>query len=191
MRIDVSGLKLNFPPECACCCGPAEALLSISATRTRGKRVVHTDTRVWDVPYCGQCLRHVASARSARIISLTILAAAVVVATVFGTQNQDAAAGILAVIGIGAAIVSYSKLMNRARSECIPTCASVNRAITYLGWYGTLHKFEVLSAQFAGDFMSANQKKLVNLTSEAMSLLSAKGLAVDISAPRAPRKYMT
>src|SRR5258708_35922121 len=69
MRIHVSGHSFVFPPKCACCCGAANAELSISATKSSGKKVVHKKTHVWDVPYCDRCLEHVRAMESAERIA--------------------------------------------------------------------------------------------------------------------------
>src|SRR3954466_11843198 len=59
MQIEVSARKLEMPGICACCGDPATDQLPVSSSRTKGKRVVRTETVVWHFPYCVQCIAHV------------------------------------------------------------------------------------------------------------------------------------
>src|SRR5689334_15882635 len=65
MQVDVSGQQFVFPDICACCCGHANSTLSVAASKSTGKKVVHTRTNTWDFPYCGACLGHVRAAEAA------------------------------------------------------------------------------------------------------------------------------
>lgn len=94
---------------------------------------------------------------------------------------------ILAMLGTA---VSYKRRMTQARAHCGAECICVGRAMAYLGWHGTLHQFEVLSACFARDFMVANQGKLVNLSAQAQNVLSGAGSTLKTN-PRTPRRYQT
>jgi hypothetical protein len=59
-----------------------------------------------------------------------------------------------------------------------------------MGWHGTLHQFDILSLNFALAFMVANERKLVNLSPEAMELLASSGHVPNPRAPRSPRRHM-
>jgi hypothetical protein len=91
-------------------------------------------------------------------------------------------AGTVAVHGI---------LLRHARARCGANCANAEKAFAYLGWYGTLHAFEIGSRRFAHAFMTANKNKLVNLSPEAKSLLSGRLHEVSgptaVAAPQPPR----
>ncbi len=52
MEIDLTGRTFVFPNQCACCNRPPNDELIIAAQRSRGRRVVHTTTKTWNVPYC-------------------------------------------------------------------------------------------------------------------------------------------
>jgi len=58
-RFQISARLLHWPRQCACCRGAADAEMRAAATRTRGKRVVHTTTRWWTIPYCSRCVGHI------------------------------------------------------------------------------------------------------------------------------------
>src|SRR5262245_31150848 len=77
MRIDLSGHKFVFPQRCACCGGMPQTTLSASASRSTGKRVVHTTTKSWDFPYCHKCVAHVRAAKGATIVAMIVGIAAV------------------------------------------------------------------------------------------------------------------
>ncbi|MBN2267201.1 MAG: hypothetical protein JW725_02565 [Candidatus Babeliaceae bacterium] len=51
------------------------------------------------------------------------------------------------------------------------TCVSVGGALTYQGWHGSVHTFDIKSENFATVFMALNQSSLVNVTHEMMQLL--------------------
>ena len=72
MRIDASGHNFVFPHKCACCGGAADTELGASATKSSGKRVVHTKTNVWDFPYRSRCVGHVMSAEGTRTVALIL-----------------------------------------------------------------------------------------------------------------------
>lgn len=176
MRIDLSGHKFTFPQQCACCGAPPQTVLSASATRTTGKRVVHTDTRTWDFPYCFVCTAHVSAAKSASIAAVVIVGTAILalVYCSFGL-DQSGLGMVLCAAGICIAIVVYNKMMSKAKSMCSATCVTVKSAVGYLGWQGACHMFEVFSSPYALAFMLANQNKLVNVRPEVWRWLEDNG----------------
>jgi hypothetical protein len=92
----------------------------------------------------------------------------------------------LGVLGVIATIAVGLELHILSRG---PHCVDSDASVTYLGWSGTLHQFEIASRQFACDFMVANHDKLVNLSDEARSLLSARGAGHALNGPQSPRRY--
>src|SRR6266700_3928561 len=189
MRIDLSGQNFVFPDKCACCGQPPTMELAASASKSRGKRVVHTKTNVWDFPYCVRCVGHVKNAEGARAVAwvLGILSIAL---SCFLAYLINAMTGmvivLLALTGTG---LIYKRQMARARAQCSADCACVGRAMAYLGWHGTLHQFDLHSPYFARDFMVANQSKLVNLSTQGRTLLAGAGASVKTSG-RMLRRYM-
>jgi hypothetical protein len=59
MRVDLSGHTFVYPDECACCGGVPDRELTVWARRSRGTRVIHTETKLWDVPYCTARIEHI------------------------------------------------------------------------------------------------------------------------------------
>jgi hypothetical protein len=191
VRVDLSGHNFVFPNECACCGAAPDGELTVSASRSWGSKVVHTETKSWDFPYCTGCIRHIRAVEAAGSLArlLTFLSILLAVLVGFGVGPYwGAAIGILAVVGT---VVVYGKRLRQARAECGANCVDADKAIVYLGWYGTLHRFEIGSQHFARDFMTANQNKLVNLSSEARTLLSSSGSGFKPSASRSPRRYVS
>jgi len=46
--------------------------VEVSSTRVTGKRVIHTHTKSWDVPYCTACLAHIRASRALRSFSMRV-----------------------------------------------------------------------------------------------------------------------
>jgi hypothetical protein len=189
MRIDASGHSFVFPAACACCCSLSDVEMSVSASKSSGKRVVHTSTNAWDIPYCSRCIGHVNAVESGnRLIGILTF-----VALFFGAvlwyaagSTMAAASTILMAIAIG---LSGRSLTARARSQCSTDCACVGKAVAYLGWHGTVHQFEISSPRFAQNFMVTNQSKLVNLSQQARKLLEQSGSISKANGRRVPRRY--
>ncbi|MCS7270090.1 MAG: hypothetical protein NZ703_03300, partial [Gemmataceae bacterium] len=57
--VQISARISRWPEVCACCCRPADTTILVSATRTKGKRVIQTESKSWHVPYCSNCLEHI------------------------------------------------------------------------------------------------------------------------------------
>jgi hypothetical protein len=192
MRIDVSGHSFVFPNRCACCSGTPSTSLPISASRSTGKRVVHTKTNVWDIPYCAQCIAHVKAAENTKLLAWALGIASVVIGVLMAFSNDSPAPGfVTGLIGLTLTVVVYRYGMTKARALCSAQCACVGKAVGYLGWHGTLHQFEVSSPSFARDFLTSNERKLVNLSNEARSLLASTGAIPKSNVPRSPRRYRT
>jgi hypothetical protein len=69
VRIEISARLIRWPPVCACCLGRSNDVLRATSTRVTGKRVVRTDSRSWNVPYCSACLDHIDAEQHAHSIS--------------------------------------------------------------------------------------------------------------------------
>jgi hypothetical protein len=193
MRIELSGHKFTFPQQCACCGAVPQTTRSASATRTTGKKVVHTNTKSWDFPYCFACSAHVQAAAGAlgaagAVVTVALLAAGYVC---FGL-DQTAISIFLCIAGIGGAIAIFNTLMSKAKAMCSTTCAAVKSAVGYHGWQGACHMFEVLSPDYALAFMLANQNKLLNVRPDVWQWLQANGYGtLPGSQPQSAKRYMT
>src|ERR1035438_9787503 len=102
MRVEVSGQSFVFPHQCACCGTAPDNSLTVSASKSRGTKVVHTETKTWDVPYCSGCIQHIRSAEAAGSFArlFTILSLVLGVLLGFGVDPYlGTAIGILGVVG--------------------------------------------------------------------------------------------
>jgi hypothetical protein len=190
MKIDVSGAILSFPNECACCGVHPDTNLTIMASRRWGKRIIHAEARAWEIPYCARCLEHIRRSSEAgtfaRRATAISLGAGVLIGFLKGAYwGFGAAAGLIAVT-----IFIFGCLLKAARSYSNDGCAGLDQAISYGGWSGSLHSFEVASSKFARDFMRTNERRLVNLSEEATKLLSSPGPQAPTSCRRSSRRYV-
>jgi hypothetical protein len=55
----------------------------------------------------------------------------------------------------------YERLMDMAERTTKKSCVQTGPAVSYEGWYGTIHTFRFASDQFADAFMAANHAKIV------------------------------
>jgi len=197
LRVDVAGHKFVFPSVCACCCGAADSQLDVHATRYSGKRVVHTSTRCWSIPYCSSCLRHVAAleraaARGKLLVFLSLIGGLILL--IVGAAVGGAIGAILGILATVLAVLWISSSTETAKRSAsamrTTSCAHVGRAVVYLGWHGTLHQFDFASLHFGQEFMLNNHKKLVNMTPAAMKFLATSEIQQP-DAPRSARKYMS
>ena len=191
MRVDVSGHSFVFPNECACCGGTPDSELTVSASRSRGSKVVHTEAKSWDVPYCTGCIKHIRAGDAAASFARWSTVLSILVGLLIGygiNPYWGAAIGILGVIGT---VVVFGRLLRNARAKGSANCVTLHRAVDYLGWSGTLHKFEITSRPFACKFMRANQNKLVNLSFEARGMLLANDSTSTPSESRSARRYIS
>lgn len=191
MKVDVSGSILSFPVECACCGVAPDSNLTISAGRSWGKRVIHNEARVWEIPYCTPCLEHVQrfhdAGTYARAATVMSLGAAVLMGYLEGVYwGIGVAVGLIALT-----IFIYGRLLKLAESHSNHGCVGLDQAISYSEWSGSLHSFEIGSSKFARDFMLINERKLVNLSPQAADLLSAPGPRVPQGRRRSSRRYVS
>lgn len=57
-RVRISAQLIEVPPVCACCGCYGDRLIEESATKTRGKRVVHAETKAHAFRVCSVCVGH-------------------------------------------------------------------------------------------------------------------------------------
>ncbi len=191
MRVDVSGHSFVFPNECACCSGIPDCELTVSANRSWGSKVVRTETKSWDVPYCAGCIEHIRADEAAGSFARWFTALSVLFALSIGYGVNPYWGAAIGILGVTGTVLVFGKLLRNARAKGSGSCVTLHRAVEYLGWSATLHKFEFTSWHFACNFMRANQKKLVNLSFEARNLLSVNGSAFKPSGARSPRRYIS
>lgn len=179
MLVEISGDKLIFPPSCACCGGQSQTGLVATATRVTGVRVVRTSSKTWQFPYCHRCLRHVSEVQSSieRLNSIQsggcgLAVLTFILAVIVGFSSSSFPLFLLiATLTTTATVVICTILRNGERErleQVLPglmsgSCTCPDSAVSYLGWYGRCHSFEVQSEQYAFAFMRANLQKLTNV----------------------------
>jgi len=162
MQVEVSARKLDVPPVCACCCEAATDQLPVSSSRTKGKRVVRTETVVWHFPYCAHCLRHLQAVPGPAGGFAALLLLAGLVLLFFAPPAGVVSLFLACVIGVISFIVRRSRLAY-ANSLRKPSCARVEAAVRLLRWKGTHLVFEMDSPGFVLAFSERNHEKMVNV----------------------------
>lgn len=164
IKVDISAQTINFPPICACCGGPPDAVVGATATRTTGVRVVRQTSQGWDFPYCTRCIAHVTALHKARGVQTALIIAGALLSLVVGMAvGNFGLTCILALIFCGAAILIGRILIKNAEATKGANCANCDGAVRYNGWHGSCHFFVLDSPHYAYHFMHANINKLVNV----------------------------
>jgi hypothetical protein len=78
-RVEISARIIRWPPVCACCCRPADSSIEISSTRVTGKRIIRSQTKSWEIPYCRRCLAHIKASRTLHGFSMFVMHMSVVI----------------------------------------------------------------------------------------------------------------
>ena len=158
-RFQISANFLSWPNSCACCGGNADTKLHASASRTTGKRVRHTTTSSWKVPYCSQCVRHKEAYESASnwLVASFVLG---LIAWFFVAKASSGSVGFF--VGMVVALLGFwpcSKAQKQARSLMLSSCCSPTSAVQYIEWHGTFHTFVFASKSYLESFLAANSRK--------------------------------
>lgn len=186
--VQISARIIRWPDICACCCRQADTSVQISSTRVTGKRVIHEQTKSWDVPYCQRCLDHVQAAKQLSQFSMFVMHWSVVLGSIGGFiaflallvvagETLIPSAVILALTAV-VVVASFSRcqrkyrrdknekearraeLKRRLDSLLSPDCSQKGRfAAQYDGWYGTVHTFYFSNGTFADRLERANPGK--------------------------------
>ena len=158
-RFQISANLLSWPNLCACCGGSPDTKLNASASRVIGKRVRHTTTSSWSVPYCSKCVHHKTVYESASnwlLVSFILgLIVWFFVAKVGGGLIGFFAGIVLALLGFW----PFSKAQTQAKSLMLSSCCSQIFAVRYVEWYGTFHTFVFFSKSYLELFLAANSRK--------------------------------
>ena len=102
--------------------------LTASASKSSGKRVVHTKTNAWDIPYCRGCVGHVKAAQFAKNLGVTITFISIAVGAVKGYHSTAAEGWQAFWVGFVSALVVSSILTARAKMMCTRACTCVTPA---------------------------------------------------------------
>lgn len=183
MRIEVSGKQFVFPRQCVCCGRFPGTRLTISGSeRNRNSR---TRGWVWDVPYCQQCVAHVKAADWVLLGGLTIASLfgfCLLLSVFFGVAWQLSITWFAGSVA-SAITLSWTALI-RIQKLKHPRCATVFRAIEYLGAAGPIHSFKFRSRPYAEEFVRRNRLKLVN----ASAMVSQVAKQVTVSENQVARR---
>jgi hypothetical protein len=167
MRVQVSARKIELPQMCPCCLGGVDRLRRFRASRTTGVRVTRTTTRWWDFPYCDSCIVHVGcwQGRNSHFGLLGFPALITFFSLVGGISPAlvislflPASAGLLAL-----AIRHRRRSIQAARTASHLACVTLDNAVEFQGWEGSVQIFRFANECYALDFMKQNRRKLVNV----------------------------
>ncbi|MBA3394362.1 MAG: hypothetical protein H0T89_17075 [Deltaproteobacteria bacterium] len=128
-------------------------------------------------PYCSRCVGHVriweTGSMASSVIMLTGISGGIVIAL-----SQTALGGLL-VFGAAlvAAVIVTSIMQSRARSHCLPSCASGAKAVVFYGWSGSTNTFAFESAAYTARFAEQNATKLASVDPGLRHLLEAHKVA--------------
>jgi hypothetical protein len=98
--------------------------------------------------------------------SCAVSAVAIIVGLVLAIAVHPLVGLVVGVGGPTLAVLSSNKKKEQAKSMCSPQCTSASRAVSFLGWSGTVQTFEIASERYALAFMHSNHSKLVNVSPE-------------------------
>lgn len=178
MRVELSGLKLVFPLQCSCCGNAASGTYAARATRTTGKRVVRSTSRGWEFPHCDVCAGHL----RAYISGSGPAALSLLVGVVLGFAAHWGAV----FVGVLAATLFVLKAHAQGEAARTPSCATASAPAAFVGWSGTVQRFEIASPAYASALMLANEKRLINLTHQGReALLAAAAFSMNSTPARA------
>jgi hypothetical protein len=164
MKVQVSGKLFVFPPACACCNGKPDTENTVSCNKDDAKNT-------WTIPYCQVCLTHIKEGEKAKAFAGGIGLLGLFIGG-YLWYAVHAILGIpVALAGLITATVIYHKRTAKAKRS---GCACLGQAVAYLGWEGFIHAFDFASLKYALAFMVANERKLVNLSGEALDLLRTR-----------------
>lgn len=204
VRVQISARLIRWPTVCACCTGRADDVYRTTHTRVTGTRVVRTNSRWWDVPYCSACLDHVDAHSRARSVTAAGSTAALVGGIVLGlavtsfgacccgpgvfappraagdNQGPVQAGAVIITLGsllLGAGVAVGGYLWSRkleadarqrrrqavryAESLASRCCRTLDAAVEYNGWHGSVHTFWFANPQYADAFVRANPGKVL------------------------------
>jgi len=89
----------------------------VSASKSTGKRVVHTKTNAWDFPYCSDCVRHVRAAEAATALAWTLAVVSVIAGGIlWGVVSPylGIPAGVLGLVELhGGTVAAFSEGLGR------------------------------------------------------------------------------
>lgn len=174
MVVAVSGRIFKNPDICACCGGHAETKMLVKACKEKGTRVIRKEIHSYEFPYCKACVEHVEAASLAERTAIYIAGIALFAAGYFYFFSTAPDFAVVVIIsGAAGGVVSLVGLRARARSFCVPNCVSLDRAVGYVDWDGSVQKFEIASVSYHDFFIMDNAEKWCNRSNKIEERLQA------------------
>jgi hypothetical protein len=130
-------------------------------------------------------MQHFGAAQAAKVIAWVVVGLSLIAGTYLGSWLGS----IVGALGTGGGLFIYLKLLARAKSMLKPSCVCLGKAVAFVGWDGTRQIFEIVSRKYAGEFMNANKRKLINLSQDARELLEGEGYEHHASSVQSARRY--
>ena len=163
--LQISARIIEWPSVCPCCDRKADARLAISHTRTWGKRVVHSETKEWNIPYCGGCISHA----RAHTTAMTTLACAfllpIIIAGAVALFGREYFVELTGIIGGGiffiCGIIWLTKSSTASRMSS-PACCTRGYAAKFNGWDGTVQTFQFAHDDFENGVRALNRGKCLD-----------------------------
>jgi hypothetical protein len=141
--------------------GEADTVYDATFTRRSGKKVVHTDTRGWSIPYCSRCLDHINHLRTAVIALVLGIVAAVGMECIGIWGGYPRVFLLFAVPFLGLGFWGYYALHTSAKSLATEDCICLGPAVEYHGWSGSVHNLAFRNADYAAAFARNNRTRLI------------------------------
>lgn len=165
-RVLISAKQIPMPTACVCCGQPPNATMQARATRTKGKRVVRSESREWTFPACTRCLAHARAMPDASNYQVVAILPPVLLAIAAFPVGVAAACTWMPVVWL-----LYRISLGSALSMRCATCEGSRNLVSYEGWYGTDHSFSMDSPRYAQALADAARaaKKTVQLDLRALS----------------------
>lgn len=149
-RVIVSAKQLPMPSICVCCGSAPTTTVAAAATRTKGKRVVRSETHSFRFPACSQCVHHASLMPNA-----SSYWTAVWLPPVIALFLSPPLAVMLAIVSWPLLFVLYRARLAAAYAARSESCQAVHNLVSYVGWHGTEHTFTMDSFRFAQAFVEA------------------------------------
>ncbi len=174
-RVKVSARLLHFPKQC-CCCGDnrSGSEYRAVASRTKGTKVVRTESKWWDFPLCPECsewmdTQHSANSSRNWFLGFVVLALLTLpLGITLILSPQTVAFGVLLILaGLVVGIFAPFQFKTWRRGQTLANELKPHRScylepVVYSGWNGTVHTFYFTQQLFCQSFMMLNEKKLVD-----------------------------
>lgn len=158
--VQISANILSWPRVCACCGDVADTHFRAEASHTKGKRVKHTTTKWWEVPWCSGCAEHSRwFSLSQTALAFIFVVSGVSLVVAFISDTNRIAAILIGGILLAASIWAFRATIARARSLCRANCTARTIPVRYVDWHGTFHTFTFESRSYLDAFIAANDRK--------------------------------